>query len=107
MGMQSIDLFTPEIKSVTADCITWKIIDVLAYVILFIVINIVLRIVGVILDSFSKLPGIRGVNQAAGCVLGCAEGVVFIWIAFLIITVFSATEWGNAAFQMISSSRIT
>lgn len=106
MGVSQFDIFTPEVRGVTADCITLKVIDLIAYVVLFLFINIGLRIIGVILERFSKLPGIRGVNKLAGMGVGVIEGIVFIWIAFVIITIFPATDWGRWCFEMIGSSKI-
>jgi len=36
--------------------------------------------------------------------LGGAEGLIFLWLAFLLITAFSTTEWGMNLNRMIESS---
>lgn len=106
IGIEEIELFTPQIKGVTADCITLKLIDMLAYVILFFLINVVLRVICTLLNSFSKLPVIKGVNKLAGGAIGLIEGVVFMWLVFVIITIFSATVWGGWCFEQIAASQI-
>jgi len=73
---------------------------------LLLLINIGLRVVGIILDRFSKLPGIRGVNKLAGSLLGIIEGVVFVWICFLVITIFATTGWGSWCLERIGDSTL-
>lgn len=58
------------------------------------------------LDVIAGLPVIRGVNQLLGLALGFAQGLIIVWIAFLIITIFSNTAVGKQLLDMISSSPI-
>lgn len=106
IGVAEVDVFTPQMKGIAADCITLRLIDMLAYVILFILINVGLRVIGTLLDYFSKLPGIRGVNRLAGGALGLVEAVAFVWLAFVVMTVFAATQWGSWCFGQIADSQI-
>ena len=105
-GITEVTVFTPEVKEIAADCITLRMIDLLAYIILFILINAALRILGVVLDLFSKLPVIKEMNQLGGCVFGAVEGVAIVWLLFIVITIFSTTAWGSACFEMIGDSAI-
>ena len=102
--MTDIDIFTPTMKGIAADYLALRVIELLAYIVLFLVINIGLRVLGVILDHLSKLPGIRGVNKLSGSLLGVAEGVSFVWICFIVMTIFSATAWGGWCFARIGES---
>ena len=52
----------------------------------------------------ARLPILSGVNKLAGAALGGAEGLIFLWLAFLLITAFSTTEWGMNLNRMIESS---
>lgn len=104
MDMNQVTLFTPEMRDITADCITLWIIDLLAYVLMFIIINIALRIVGKLLNVFSRLPVVRVMNRLGGCLFGALEGVAFVWLGFVVVTIFSTTDWGRTCFEMIKSS---
>lgn len=104
-GITEVSVFTPEVKNIASDCITLKIIDLLTYVILFLIINIGLRVIGVVLDLFSKLPVIKEMNQLGGIVFGAVEGLAVVWIVLLVITAFATTAWGNSCFDMIADSR--
>lgn len=105
-GITEVAIFTPEVKGIAADCITLRIIDLLAYIILFIVINIGLRVLGSVLDLFSKLPIIKDMNKLGGCIFGAIEGLAIVWLVFIVITIFSTTGWGSACFEMIGDSAI-
>lgn len=58
------------------------------------------------LDMIAGLPIIRGVNQILGLVLGFLQGLIIVWIIFLIITVFSHTDAGRQLMDMIAQSPI-
>lgn len=105
-GLAEVNVFTPEMKTIATDCIVSKLIDIMTYIVLFIAINIALRIVAALLNGFSRLPLIHSVNKLAGSLIGGAEGLVIVWIAFLIITIFSTTAWGGTCFDMIGDSSV-
>lgn len=89
-----------------AQLIAEQIIKIIAYIVTFIIVNIVIWIVGFALDLFAKLPGISGINRLAGMALGFVEGIGFIWILFLIISVLATTEFGQSCIVMIRSNSI-
>lgn len=103
-GLDNIEVFTPEVKGVTADYITLRIIDLLAYVIFFIIVNIALRVVGIILQKFSKLPVIREANKLGGAAFGILEGITCVWLFFAVVTIFSTAAWGSWCLEMIEKS---
>ena len=49
---------------------------------------------------------IRDRNKTAGLVLGFAEGVVLVWIFFLVITVCASTQAGGQLLKMTAQSSI-
>ena len=63
-----------------------------------------LRVLSVSLNVVSRLPIISGLNRLAGAVLGGAEGIFFVWIAALLITLFSATAIGELFLNQIESN---
>lgn len=61
----------------------------------FVVVILAYKIIDFILESLnlvSKLPLLGGVNKLAGIAAGAAEGVIIVWILFLILTTFNF--WG-------------
>lgn len=95
-----------KLQEIMADGITWKTIDVVVYVSIFLVINIVLRILACSLELVTKIPGLHDMNQLAGVLLGAVEGLALIWLFFLIITAFASTEAGQWCFERIEGSQI-
>ena len=106
IGVSEIDVFTPQVKGIAADCITLKVIDLIVYASLFIIINVVLRALCFLLDYFSKLPLIKDVNKIAGCGLGLMEGIIVVWVFFVLVTIFATTAWGGWCFERIADSSI-
>ena len=58
------------------------------------------------LDMLSRIPVVHGLNKAGGFVFGLLNGVVYLWIAFIIVTIFSTTSWGQYIFAQINDSVI-
>lgn len=77
---------------------------ILVFVALFLVIFIGLRILVVWLDLIAKLPIFSGLNQIAGAILGGVEGLIFVWIGCLVLTLFSGTGPGLQVMGQIDAS---
>ena len=60
--------------------------DIAAFLLAFITMTAVVRIVLYILDIIGHLPVIGGLNRLAGGVLGLGTGLVIIWVLFIAIT---------------------
>lgn len=69
-------------------------INLIAFIAAFFVVTILLRMTVFTLDIISNLPIIKGFNKIAGLFAGLTEGVIIVWIAFLIITIFIGSETG-------------
>lgn len=82
------------------------ILNIISFVATFLLVVSFLWITVMTLDVIANLPIIHGINQVLGLVLGLVQGVVFVWIAFLIITVFSSVDLGRDLMLMIHNSKI-
>ena len=80
------------------------IVGCISFVVLFIVVWILLHILMGVLDIFTRLPIIHGLNQIFGAVLGLTEGLVFVWIGFVVLGCFSSTETGRQILAMIRNT---
>ena len=56
------------------------------------------------LDVIANLPVIHGINQMLGLLLGAVQALAIVWIAFLVITIFSGTAIGKLLMEMIEKS---
>lgn len=92
------------IQEYVIDELTDTIIKALTFLILTLIIYIVIRIIIAVLDVFSKLPIINGINKWAGAVIGLVQGLLFIWIASLVLMAFSDKSWAQDVFRQINDN---
>lgn len=105
-GFVQKDVLNMKVQEIIADCVTLKVIELLVHLGLFLLIYILLRVVGLILISVTKLPVVHETNQLAGCLLGMLEGIAAIWLFFIVITIFSTADWAISCLKMIENSTI-
>lgn len=77
---------------------------VLAWVVTYIVVNILLRTLVMSLEILVKVPGLSLLNRISGAALGLLQQLLAVWLFFLIIVIFSSTSWGNAIYQAVQGS---
>lgn len=80
------------------------IVNSISFFIAFAIIQVVLRTTVFTLDIIANLPIIKGINQYAGLALGLCEGVVWVWIFFLIVMFISTSEIGIIINEQIRNS---
>lgn len=81
------------------------VINVVAFLVTFIMITIVVRMTLFTLDVVTKIPVVRGLNRWAGAGLGIVMGMILVWMFFMVITLFGHTSFGVECFRQIQSSR--
>lgn len=84
--------------------ITNMIINAIAFVVTLLLAVIALAILCNALNLLAKLPLLRQINAAAGLAAGAAEGLLLVWILFVILTMFAGTEFGSDAMSMIAEN---
>lgn len=73
----------------------------LSFVVSYLLATLLIRMITYALDIIARLPIIKGANKLMGAVVGCGKGIMFVWIAFLILTVFCSTEIGKKGIELI------
>lgn len=81
-----------------------SLINTLSFLLLFVVVFALIRMITVWLDLMAHLPILAGLNQIAGAVLGGVEALFFLWIAALFVTVFAGTDIGRLIYHQIEAS---
>lgn len=81
----SVNTFTDYV----AKYLACTVVNGISFMVSFFLATTLVRIATYALDILSKLPVINGANKTAGAVLGIIKGILFVWIAFLILTVLS------------------
>ena len=98
--MLGVERFADYVGNYLADVI----LNSAGFVLLFAFVFLILKLIMRWLDLIAKLPILSGINKVAGAALGGLEGLIFLWLGCLIITVFSGTAWGALLVQQIESS---
>ncbi len=70
------------------------------YVVVWFVLNIIIKVS----DIVTKLPIIHGLNKIGGAIFGFAVGLLYVWIAFALIGISSATDIGSQLMDEIRST---
>lgn len=95
-----VDRFVDYIGGYLSDMI----LNSIGFVLLFGLVYALLRLAMSWLDIIARLPILSGMNKIAGAFLGGIEGLLFLWLFFLVVTAFSSTDWGYAIILQIEKS---
>lgn len=77
-----------------------------AFMIALLLAGVLIRGIVFSLGIVSHLPILHGLNKTAGLLLGLGEGVVLLWIFFIVITVCASTRGGAQFLKMTAQSGI-
>lgn len=86
--------------------LTGIIINALAFILTFLILRIALLLISFALDIISKLPVIHGLNKLTGLFAGLLHGLIIVWIAFVLITMFGGSGFGKEAMKLINESKV-
>ena len=84
--------------------ITNVIINAIAFVVTLLLTIIALAVLCFALNLLAKLPVLKQVNATAGLAAGVLEGLLIVWILFVILTMFAGSEFGSKALAQISEN---
>lgn len=76
------------------------------FVLAFIVLIVLFKVLLVAVDIISKIPIIKGINEFIGGCLGFIEALVIVWVFFFTAVMFIGNDSGSVLFQMISDSKL-
>lgn len=96
------------IVSVISNYLQKDISDVVIGVILFVAIVILMQVIQVIskgLKMIFKLPVINGINKLAGLVIGAVEGVILIWVIFILLQYFKLGTLETIILQSVEQNK--
>ena len=82
------------------------ILNALGFFITFILAAVAMAVLCFVLDLLSKLPVLHQLNTLAGAAIGALEGLVILWIMFIVITMLGSTDFGQNCLTMIGESEI-
>lgn len=82
------------------------ILNGMAYFLSFLLSSILIRLCFRVLDFITSIPIIREVDRIGGAIVGTIQGIVGIWIFFLVITMVGSTAFGEQMYVYINQSKI-
>lgn len=85
-----------------AKSIAVVIINAVVFLSLLVIARVFFVTLGKVADGLTKLPIVRSLDKVGGGVLGMIQGLILIWILFLLLSVTSAS---SISYEMIASIR--
>ena len=98
----SVDTMTEYVSGYLARTV----VNGLSYVLAYILSTITIRLIAYVLNLIAGLPVLKTANKLTGGAVGFLKGIVFIWIAFLVLTVLCSTEIGKTALELIEKDTL-
>lgn len=95
-----------DFKEYLSNYLASLVLNIIGFIILFILVYGGVRIIMSALDVIAKLPILSGINKLAGAILGGVAGVLLLWTAGLVISIFDHTAWGTEVVTQIEASQI-
>lgn len=80
-------------------------LNIVIFLVVFIILLILVKLIIHATDLVANIPVIHGLNQIAGAVLGVVLGLLFVWLAFLIVSAFNETGWATDVVIRVNNSR--
>ncbi|MDD3218771.1 MAG: CvpA family protein [Lachnospiraceae bacterium] len=96
----NVDSFSGYIAAYMAN----GLINGLSYLLAFLLAEIILKLIVYSLDIMTRLPILHGINRLGGFVLGGVQGMLVVWIGFLVLTLFCGTPWGLKLMEQVNES---
>lgn len=84
-----------------SDSLAVMAVNGISFLISFVLSAAVIKLLGFILNVLTKLPVINGINKIAGAAVGVIKCIIFIWIAFLVLTLLCNTTLGQQGMALI------
>ena len=95
---------TEAIKDIVAGVIASKIFNAIIYIGLMVIIYVGLAIVAGALNVITMLPVIKEVNKLAGFAAGLVEGMIILWVLFILIQACGSESWAQEIFVQINDN---
>lgn len=76
-------------------------INVVCFILLFIIVNILFKIAAHFLNLLMRLPILNGINQLGGAAVGFCEGIFYLWIVMIVIAFTPAAQLSQAILPQI------
>lgn len=94
------------VVSIAATKLAGIIFSAIVYAVVFIVIFVGIRVLIAATNLITRLPVIRQANKLGGLILGLVEGLIAVWLLFVVITACGSMEWAYSVLTDIESNKV-
>ena len=84
-----------------SEALARMIVNGLSFFVSYLLATVILRLGTWVLNLLAGLPVLKSANKLAGGLVGAVKGVLFVWIAFLVMTILCSTSIGKEALALI------
>lgn len=84
-----------------SEALARMIVNGLSFFVSYLLASVILRLATWVLNLLAGLPVLKSANKLAGGLVGAVKGVLFVWIAFLVMTILCSTSIGKEALALI------
>lgn len=84
-----------------SEALARMIVNGLSFFVSYLLASVILRLGTWVLNLLAGLPVLKSANKLAGGFVGAVKGVLFVWIAFLVMTILCSTSIGKEALALI------
>lgn len=84
-----------------SEALARMIVNGLSFFVSYLLASVILRLGTWALNLLAGLPVLKSANKLAGGLVGAVKGVLFVWIAFLVMTILCSTSIGKEALALI------
>ena len=84
-----------------SEALARMIVNGLSFFVSYLLASVILRLGTWVLNLLAGLPVLKSANKLAGGLVGAVKGVLFVWIAFLVLTILCSTSIGKEALALI------
>jgi uncharacterized membrane protein required for colicin V production len=105
-GLKNVDEAKEKTVSEVSKNAARLIVMIGSILVIFIITKIILQIITILFDLFSKIPVIKQCNELGGIIYGFLEGIVVVLILLALIAVLTPIAGNTAVVEMIEQSFI-
>ena len=84
-----------------SEALARMIVNGLSFFVSYLLASVILRLGTWVLNLLAGLPVLKSASKLAGGLVGAVKGVLFVWIAFLVMTILCSTSIGKEALALI------
>lgn len=78
----------------------------ISYFVALLLAGLIVSMIGRSLRIINRIPVLKGVNRTLGIFAGAFQGLIIVWLLFLLLTLFAGSELGRQCIAQIDQSKI-